>query len=94
MNTEEIVWHTLFFVWIIGSLGITFYYRRTVRILISASLFFISFVCAFPAMYIGFIPFEILEKGDRYISEHFSIIFVYIWTSINFSGFSSHSQIF
>ena len=79
MKAEEIIFHTLFFVWIVGSLGIVFYYRHTVRILISASLFFISVACAFPAMYIGFIPFEILKKGDRYISEHFSIIFVYIY---------------
>ena len=79
MDMEEIVFHTLFFVWVISSIGIIFYYRRTVRILISTSLFFISFVCAFPAMYIGFIPFEILDKGDMYISEHFSIMFTYIY---------------
>ena len=62
MDTEEIVFHTLFFVCIVSSLGIIFYYRRTTQMLVTVSLFFASFMCTMPAMYISSIIFKLLEK--------------------------------
>ena len=94
MDMEEIVYHTLFFVGIVSSLGIIFYYRRTVRALISASLFFISFVCTFPAMYIVSVSVELLEKNIGYSLIKFPLMFIYIWSSLVISGFVFYSQVF
>lgn len=77
--TEEIVSHILFFLGVIGSLGIILCYRRTVRILISTTLFFISFACTAPTIYISFIPLDIIFKDKEYIPDGFLLLFVYIY---------------